>query len=76
MKKILIVAFAVGVIALGFVVREIQDLNFEQRLERMNAHIKYLHDEEGYSWESARKIGAVEAGFIPMDKEYNSLIED
>jgi hypothetical protein len=42
----------------------------------MNAHIKYLHDEEGYSWEAARKIGATEAGFIPQDEQYLILKED
>lgn len=49
---------------------------FSRRVERMNTHIKYLHDEEGYSWEAARKIGATEAGFIPMDDDYILLKED
>jgi hypothetical protein len=48
----------------------------ENRIERMNKHIQYLHDEEGYSWEAARKIGATEAGFIPQDDQYLMLIED
>jgi cell division protein FtsB len=53
-----------------------KDEKLKQRVEQMNAHIKYLHDEEGYSWEAARKIGATEAGFIPVDADYTSLKED
>lgn len=51
------------------------DYNFNQRLDAMNAHIKELH-EDGYSWEASRKIGATEAGFIPLDDEYRALKED
>lgn len=49
--------------------------NFEFRLTKMNARIKQLH-EFGHSWEEARKLGAIEAGFIPIDAEYKRLKSD
>lgn len=69
MKKILIyTVIAVCSAVLSFKACEKIDSYFlTQRIERMNKHIQYLHDEEGYSWEAARKIGATEAGFIPQD---------
>lgn len=78
MKRILIYALiAIGSAVLSFKACEkIDNYLLTQRVERMNKHIQYLHDEEGYSWEAARKIGATEAQFIPMDDEYNSLKED
>jgi hypothetical protein len=76
MKKILIVSFAVCFVGFIIIVNRISTITFEKRVERMNAHIKYLHNEEGYTWEAARKIGLTEAGFIPQDSEYKSLKED
>ena len=38
-------------------------------------YAKELH-EEGYSKESAEHIAKVEFKLLPIDKEYNSLIED
>lgn len=73
MKKILIVLLILT--AIIYSVKLYKKHQFTQRVEKMNAHIKQLH-EEGYSWEASRKIGATEAGFIPVDAEYNSLIED
>jgi len=48
---------------------------FLKRVDKMNAHIKQLH-EDGYTWEAARKLGATEAGFIPVDEDYKALKED
>jgi len=73
MKKILIVLLFLT--AILYSVELYKKHQFTQRVENMNAHIKQLHD-DGYSWEASRKIGATEAGFIPVDAEYNSLIED
>jgi hypothetical protein len=73
MKKILIVLLVLN--ALLYSVKLYKDYEFTQRIDKMNAHIKQLHD-DGYSWEASRKIGATEAGFIPIDAEYNALIED
>lgn len=75
MKKILFISFAICYFAFGFVMFKIQDVIFNRRLEEMNAKIKQLHS-DGYSWDASRKIGATEAGFIPMDSEYKALKED
>jgi hypothetical protein len=75
MKRIIVTIAIAVVIALAF--KKCHDEKaLDKRIERMNAHIKYLHDEEGYSWEAARKIGATEAGFIPQDEQYLILKED
>lgn len=75
MKRIIVTIAIAVVIALAF--KKCHDeKELDKRIERMNKHIQYLHDEEGYSWEAARKIGATEAGFIPQDEQYLMLKED
>lgn len=73
MKKILIILLVLNVVL--YSVKLYKKHQFTQRVFKMNSHIKQLH-EDGYSWEASRKIGATEAGFIPVDEEYIYLIED
>lgn len=75
MKKLIIICFAIAFTGFGFVtykIRQFIDADQKAQLERMNTRIKQLHD-SGYSWEQARKIGATEAGFKPLDSGYNRI---
>lgn len=46
------------------------------RIEAINLRINYLHNEEGYTIESAKHITDVEFGIIPADAYYQALMED
>ena len=76
-KTIIIIYFISGLLGglAGYGLTKYQEKQFKDKVDKMNAHIKQLH-EDGYSWEAARKIGATEAGFIPLDEEYKALKED
>lgn len=72
MKKIIIICFAIGFTGFGIAIYKIEQLieaDKQAEMERMNARIKELHD-SGCSWEEARRIGATEAGFKPVDGQY------
>jgi hypothetical protein len=48
---------------------------FEQKVERVNKRVNELK-EIGYTEKAAKHIASVENGLIPLDEEYNSLMED
>lgn len=73
MKNVLIILLILN--AVLFSVKLYTKHQFTIRVDKMNTHIKQLH-EDGYSWEASRKIGATEVGFLPVDEEYINLIED
>jgi len=79
MKKAIILSI-ITVLFFALTYAVIKDREREKHLEetiiKLNARVKYLHNQEGYTWEAARKIGAVELGLIPKDAEYNMLMED
>lgn len=70
--SLLIAAFIAGVFSYDVY----DDYRFSKKVEAVNARVKYLQVEEGYTEEAARVIATTEAGMRPIDTEYLSLIED
>lgn len=72
MKIILNVILAI-VLILGYKIYK-----YEMQIRKVNAmydRIEYLHN-EGYSIEASKHITNVEFGVIPLDWEYEALMED
>jgi hypothetical protein len=78
MKKLIFTRFEKAVIlftAISFLFAFTVHYSRMQKVNRLNARVSELIN-EGNSVEASKKIASVEFGFIPLDDEYNALIED